>query len=204
MDVHRDGRPPETPDTDSGTGSVVVRRRGLFRNISHRLRTAAHWSRARRAEHLTEPTIDLVVGDHELYVRTASETKRSTSRLNITPDQAMNPVTNNNTQPTGNLVQRQTSGVSQRSTDAVFADNRYILSHGKIHFWKNYNYGEVCVERSVYVVCATGGSRALRSSLTASPINYSFDSNSIDNNIAINVNIGDKSHLFFGDLAPIR
>ena len=150
MQSSREDRDVDTTPESLSVTSVSVRRSdGLLRQVANRLRTAAHGSRANRAENVTEPTINLVVGDHELYV------KRSNSRLNVDnrnktqttsmsyTTSAINLNNNNNTQTAGPLVNRQPSNLSTHSNDNVWSDNRYIMSHGKVHFWKNYNYGEV-------------------------------------------------------------
>ncbi|CAG2176982.1 unnamed protein product [Oppiella nova] len=121
-----------TPDSSTLETTVRSRRpRGLFRQLANRLRTAAHLSRARRADELSEPTVGLVVDDHELYKRPIA---RSTSRING----AKMPANNIPAPP----VDRQISQASGVVGTDVFDNNRYILSHGKCHFWRNYAYQE--------------------------------------------------------------
>jgi hypothetical protein len=125
----------------TSTRTRTRRSRGLLQTVTNRLRIAAHLSRARRAEQLTEPTIDLVIDDHELYVRPDNKIKKSNSTVNKTTTTTM--TTNKPQTPsTPHLIStdRQISRVSY--SEKIFS-NRYILSHGKIHFWKNYAYGEV-------------------------------------------------------------
>jgi hypothetical protein len=130
----------DSPETSSLEVTVRSRRnRGILSSFANRLRTAAHFSRARRAEALTEPTIDIVIDDHELYVRQDAKVKRTnTSANNMTTNFSNN--NNDKTQPTMG-IDRQISQISD--SGKVFSNNRYILSHGKIHFWNNYAYGEV-------------------------------------------------------------
>jgi hypothetical protein len=133
---------PETENSSlTSTGNSTRRSGGILRTVTNRLRIAAHLSRARRSEQLTEPTIGLVIDDHELYVRPETKIKKSNSTVNKTTTTTM--TTNNKPQtpstPHPISTDRQISRVSY--SEKIFS-NRYILSHGKIHFWKNYAYGE--------------------------------------------------------------
>lgn len=140
----REGK-DRTPDTEtSSLTSVPSRRRGIIRTLTNRLRIAAHLSRAKRAEELTEPTIDLLVDNHELYMRSDPKVMRSNSKVNnmTTALNNINSVNKNQLQSTTlPLLDRQISRLSA-SNEKVFVNNRYILSHGMIHFWQNYAYGE--------------------------------------------------------------
>jgi len=134
---------PETESSSLTSSRTGTRRsRGLLQTVTNRLRIAAHLSRARRAEQLTEPTIDLVIDNHELYVRPDTKIKKSNSTVNKTATTTMTtnkPQTQSTPHPIS--TDRQISRIS--SSEKIFSNNRYILSHGNIHFWKNYAYGEV-------------------------------------------------------------
>jgi hypothetical protein len=135
---------PETENSSStSTGNSTRRSGGHLRTVTNLLRTAAHLSRARRSEQLTEPTIGLVIDDHELYVRPDTKIKKSNSTVNKTTTTTM--TTNNKPQtqstPHPTSTDRQISRIS--SNEKIFSNNRYFVSHGNIHFWKNYAYGEV-------------------------------------------------------------
>ncbi|XP_054166897.1 transient receptor potential cation channel subfamily M member 3-like [Oppia nitens] len=107
----------EDHTTDASSADTTVRRsNGAFRRIANRLRTAAHWSRARRAVELSEPT--LVVDEHRLF-------SRSESRIDP---------------PVKASVDRQTSS---SLADCLFAANeRFLLNRGFLHFWRKQRRSE--------------------------------------------------------------
>lgn len=119
-----------TSDTNNSSGPVspnIRRRRPFFRSLANRLRIASHLSRARRADNVTDPDNEVVVDNHELYVRQSSTFSAP-------------------------AVGRQISTVSRRIEDIteVEKDNRYILANGVIQFFRNFQYAEVRMQNLIY------------------------------------------------------
>lgn len=109
------------------------RRKGLFHSIAHRLRTAAVATRAKRQDEVTEAGIEMVVDEHELYVRDRN--------IGKTPQNMSN---NNLLRP---ALERQLSGASRGSVSVKVSSemkpDRYILAQGNLHFYRNFAYEEV-------------------------------------------------------------
>ena len=90
------------------------RRRPLLQSVANRLRLAAHWSRAKRQDDVTEPTIGLVIDNHELYTRQTSKSSMRLSRITKTE-----------------------SFIDGES------NNNFFLAKGNVHFWRDYAFGDV-------------------------------------------------------------
>ena len=113
---------PSTSRTSSSSTNLSAvqlrnRRRPLLRSVANRLRIAAHWSRAKRQDDVTEPTIDLVIDNHELYTRQTSKSSKSSIRLS-----------------------RRTKTESFKDPES---NNNLFLAKGNVHFWRDYAFGDV-------------------------------------------------------------
>ena len=100
--------------TDLSAGQMRNRRNPLLQSVANRLRLAAHWSRAKRQDDVTEPTIGLVIDNHQLYTRKTSKPQMKLSKL----------------------IKTKLFKDSAQNSD-------FFLAKGNVHFWRDYAFGDV-------------------------------------------------------------
>ena len=100
--------------TNVSAGQLRNRRRPLLQSVANRLRLAAYWSRAKRQDDVAEPTIGLVIDNHQLYTRQNSRPSIKLSKLNKTK-----------------LFKDSES------------NSNFFLAKGNVHFWRDYAFGDV-------------------------------------------------------------
>ena len=107
--------------TNLSAGQFRNRRRPLLQSVANRLRLAAHWSRAKRQDDVTEPTIGLVIDNHELYTRqTLKSSKPSKPPMKLSK-----------------LIR-----LTKLFKDSE-SNNNLFLAKGNVHFWRDYTFGDV-------------------------------------------------------------